>query len=421
MRWAALLAVSAALWAAWAAPVGAEVKEGREIAAELVERFRSWGYDYARFLTPEGDELLLCLDPEDTCRKSGFTEACEPLTPLSAVEDDALGVAHGEAKHLGRRMLITPDRIRSQEPLRASRVRLDPDPQTPRGTYVRPQQEYTGTVRCPYGEDEEHIFLETPAGRYRLRPVPGRVAPDAGRLCDERGPVTVRGDLPLGTEEQPPLFHFRSAVAASGLRVEAVETEDAGWKVGTVIRAELVDRYWTGGYDYAEFLTPERENIILIMDLDGNCGESPHEEKCREMTPETALEDDALGDEERDYKNLGRRMLITAGGIAPNGALAASRVRLDPDPQAPRNTHILPYQELTGKILCREDEDGGDVSLLTEQGVRHSLTPRTGEARRDFSMLCRATGTVTLHGEFLLWTGESPLFRFLDTAEKYLR
>lgn len=421
MRWAVLLAVSAVLWAAWAVPVGAEVKEGREIAAELVERFRSWGYDYARFLTPEGDELLLCLDPEGTCRKSGFTEACEPLTPLSAVEDDALGVAHGEAKHLGRRMLITPDRLRSQEPLRASRVRLDPDPRAPRATYVRPQQEYTGTVRCPYGEDEEHIFLETPAGRYRLRPVPGRVAPDAGRLCGEHGPVTVRGDLPLGTKEQPPLFHFRSVVAASGLRVEAVETEDAGWKVGTVIKAELVDRYGAWGYDYAEFLTAEGEEIILTTDVAAYCGENPSEEKCREMTPETAFEDEVPGYGSGEDKNLGRQMLISVERLKPFWGVTASRVGLDPDPQAPRNVHILTYQRIRGKIRCPEDTGSKEIFLVTEQGARIPLIHRTGGSLPDFWQLCTIPRTLTLEGDVLLESAEKNLFRVDDRRSGYLQ
>lgn len=412
MRWAVLLVMSAVLWAAWAAPVGAEVKEGREIAAELVERFRSWGYDYARFLTPEGDELLLCLDPEGTCRKSGFTEACEPLTPLSAVEDDALGVAHGEAKHLGRRMLITPDRIRSQEPLRASRVRLDPDPQAPRGTYVRPQQEYTGTVRCPSGEDEEHIFLETPAGRYRLRPVPGRVAPDAGRLCGERGPVTVRGDLPLGTEA-PPLFHFRSVVAASGLRVEAVETEDAGWTVGTVIRAEFVENRWATGYDYSAFMTPEGAWITLTMDPLGNCEDSPGEDFCKEVTPDTALEDasldtlEPLGFGDGGNDNLGRQMLITIGRISPTRGITASRLRLDPDPRAPHDTKILTDQKITGHIVCPENL--GDTFLLTEEGARYPLISSPRRPHVLFGEWCGKMATV--YGELLLWEPGNIRFR----------
>lgn len=200
------------------------------------------------------------------------------------------------------------------------------------------------------------------------------------------------------------------------------------WKEGQVIKAELV---WLaalrGGYSEATFRMPDGERVNIELDSGENC---VADEKCDRITPEGALEHVGPTPEDHILNNvyLGRQMLITFTQLnwkdTTDGdvwyGITASRVRLDRDPAAPRNTWIIPHQKLRGKIFCPYILDSENVYLITEDGKKYRLVPRWNGELLSFLHFCRLEESLTLEGDFLPRDEEKNVFQTYTRPEEFI-
>lgn len=222
-----------------------------------------------------------------------------------------------------------------------------------------------------------------------------------------------------------------SAGAAPGAVAEdtfEINPTKSPWKEGQVIKAEFVWSAWVqGGYDERTFRMPDGRGVNILLDPIGNC---VADEKCEDITPEEALEHVGPTPEKHILNKayLGRQMLITfkrinwkdtTDGDAVYG-ITASRVRLDRDPAAPRNTWIIPHQKLRGKIFCPYILDSENVYLITEDGKKYRLVPRWNGDLLSFLHFCRLEESLTLEGDFLPRDEEKNVFQTYTRPEEFI-